>query len=1237
MSKIFKTLGATSVLAFALVVPTFTFGASSVLIKTDSNFSNPSAYNEDGDKTTTFNKDESVRVTVKPFEDAKSVIITGKTSNLRYKATRESDGFHFTMPDEDVNVDVYNYLVYDLFVCGTQVTELNANTILGNYGIHFDTKDSLLTIDDSLNCAEARVPGINDNRSYLIYAEMDKCNVALWGPSVLENADVAVYMNCKTDSLFISSYVKTRNIKSIFHLEGDSIKILSNADETLRGYGDTLVYLKSKKADIHNDYHLVITGSDSAWSQYGILAEVDTLSFLNINYLGYHPHLTVENASTALRIKGNKLNVENFKSLSFVNAHIAADIEVDTANILNHSFMEFIGDSIGLNLHNTINKLKQPYYADILFSGTHTGLNLVNSSLNTVESESGIKMHGATALAIDKNSSLNEGTPYTIAYYDEKGSFVNSSYDEYDQEINNPDGQIVLVNNVRYNVKVHVDEDGDTTIRDFLVKNDEFWKDSVYEFLKLRNHAKSVAKWPEDLPKVISKNMEFSVPISPTHFIWIEGVEITDFVKDDILGDGTVYFDTETSTLVLNGAHLTKQSNCPTENYLGENRTPLSTICQVSNIKLIGDNIIEGIIGINSPQLTITGNGTLTLKTDSIAIDVLDTILIDEATIDIENNTGTGIFSYEYLQLSSKAKINIKSHGDYAISVPRIEIFSNSNISAESDNIGIEVKYIYMDNASLSISAQLGILDNIFSCDFGKNSSVMNSADGEAFTYSPEGKYLSSKQVAIKVSPLQFLTINGIQVASLNSGDVLGDSTVIFDDDSNTLTLNNAKITGSGIKTNVPDISVVLINNNVINSEDSISAIETLNGLVFKGDGTLTINASNYSILNEGNITINETPTLNLNAALNTTAYMTVNGGMLNVMDTNQCALSAKSLTVSKANVVVHAIDHTAIYADVILNSGSISVDGRMGITRPVQVNGGTLIAKAENWAIDSLSISDSYKATVISSKKSYETPTVMPRDSIAKHKWNDSFVKVGILYEINFLNYDEKTIMEKFYASKGEIPVYSNSTPTWGPSKELVYEFNGWSPEIAPANKDASYVATYKTSPRHYIVKFVNGDGTVLENQIVEYGKSAIAPKDPTREGLVFIGWDRDFSKIESDITVKATYTLPFSSSSQKNSSSSSAKSKSSSSSAKSKSSSSGKKDAIIAMAQVPQFSVTTIGRTVQIADAPKGFSTYIFDMQGSLVTSTIINATNVDIELPHAGSYLVRINNQTKKITVK
>lgn len=242
-----------------------------------------------------------------------------------------------------------------------------------------------------------------------------------------------------------------------------------------------------------------------------------------------------------------------------------------------------------------------------------------------------------------------------------------------------------------------------------------------------------------------------------------------------------------------------------------------------------------------------------------------------------------------------------------------------------------------------------------------------------------------------------------------------------------------------------------------------------------------------------------------------------------------------------------------------------------------------------------------------------------MPRDSIAKHKWNDSFVKVGILYEINFLNYDEKTIMEKFYASKGEIPVYSNSTPTWDPSKELVYEFNGWSPEIAPANKDASYVATYKTSPRHYIVKFVNGDGTVLENQIVEYGKSAIAPKDPTREGLVFIGWDRDFSKIESDITVKATYTLPFSSSSQKNSSSS------------------GKKDAIIAMAQVPQFSVTTIGRTVQIADAPKGFSTYIFDMQGSLVTSTIINATNVDIELPHAGSYLVRINNQTKKITVK
>lgn len=38
--------------------------------------------------------------------------------------------------------------------------------------------------------------------------------------------------------------------------------------------------------------------------------------------------------------------------------------------------------------------------------------------------------------------------------------------------------------------------------------------------------------------------------------------------------------------------------------------------------------------------------------------------------------------------------------------------------------------------------------------------------------------------------------------------------------------------------------------------------------------------------------------------------------------------------------------------------------------------------------------------------------------------------------------------------------------------------------------------------------------------------GGAAKAPADPTRDGYTFSGWDKDFSKVTSDLTVTATWT---------------------------------------------------------------------------------------------------------------
>lgn len=57
------------------------------------------------------------------------------------------------------------------------------------------------------------------------------------------------------------------------------------------------------------------------------------------------------------------------------------------------------------------------------------------------------------------------------------------------------------------------------------------------------------------------------------------------------------------------------------------------------------------------------------------------------------------------------------------------------------------------------------------------------------------------------------------------------------------------------------------------------------------------------------------------------------------------------------------------------------------------------------------------------------------------------------------------------------------------------------------------------------YTVNFMDWKNQLIARRFVESGKAAIAPTAPTREGYTFIGWDKDFSNVTSDLTVTALY----------------------------------------------------------------------------------------------------------------
>ena len=101
----------------------------------------------------------------------------------------------------------------------------------------------------------------------------------------------------------------------------------------------------------------------------------------------------------------------------------------------------------------------------------------------------------------------------------------------------------------------------------------------------------------------------------------------------------------------------------------------------------------------------------------------------------------------------------------------------------------------------------------------------------------------------------------------------------------------------------------------------------------------------------------------------------------------------------------------------------------------------------------------------------------------------------------------------------------YPHGTPTKASTEAKVYTFTGWTPEVATITEDVTFDAVFEESARTYTVVFQNWDHTLLSEQQVEYGKSAVAPEDPTREGYTFKGWDREFDNILADMTVTALF----------------------------------------------------------------------------------------------------------------
>jgi|GEM_PF-2426836 len=86
-------------------------------------------------------------------------------------------------------------------------------------------------------------------------------------------------------------------------------------------------------------------------------------------------------------------------------------------------------------------------------------------------------------------------------------------------------------------------------------------------------------------------------------------------------------------------------------------------------------------------------------------------------------------------------------------------------------------------------------------------------------------------------------------------------------------------------------------------------------------------------------------------------------------------------------------------------------------------------------------------------------------------------------------------------------------------------FTFTGWDADFSNVTGDIIATATFSTNA--YSVTFKDWNGDVLKSQNVAYGNSATAPVTPTRTGYTFAGWDKSYSNVTEDLVVTATYTI--------------------------------------------------------------------------------------------------------------
>ena len=146
--------------------------------------------------------------------------------------------------------------------------------------------------------------------------------------------------------------------------------------------------------------------------------------------------------------------------------------------------------------------------------------------------------------------------------------------------------------------------------------------------------------------------------------------------------------------------------------------------------------------------------------------------------------------------------------------------------------------------------------------------------------------------------------------------------------------------------------------------------------------------------------------------------------------------------------------------------------------------------------------------------------------------EYTAEFEQVVNTYTVTWKNADGTVLETDENVAYGTRPEYNGETPAKAEDDSATYTFTGWTPEVSTVTGNVAYTAVYKATAKVYTVTWANEDGTVLETQQVEYGKtpvySGLTPTkaDDSDYSYTFSGWEPEISIVTGNVTYKATFT---------------------------------------------------------------------------------------------------------------